>query len=161
MIYTAKDVKTACNHLLQETFGDEIAIYGNDTTDGYRRPPFFTEIVLRGRNRESASLSNQGYRFRVTMFERTHDEAFCLDVYEKICRAFEPQIVLANARQTVLPVESIGYMWIDEHADKLQVTIDFAMCTEVDPNISDAEMMENVNIEESIRGHYPERPKEI
>ena len=38
------ELKRACNEVISKTYPD-IKIYGNDTTDGYKRPAFFTEIV--------------------------------------------------------------------------------------------------------------------
>lgn len=158
MIYTAKDVKAACNRIMRETF--DCPIYEGDTLDGYQRPSFFAELALRGRSVDGAYISEQGYRYRITYFERTHDEAHCLDVYAKICRAFEPQIRLDNERRTRLPVESVTFAWIDEHADMLQVTVDFAMTREIKPPAHDGDRMETLAIRREIRGHYPERPQE-
>ncbi len=124
MMYTEKDVKTACNRLLSQTFPD-IPVYGTDTLDGYKRPSFFTELVSRGRSRTSRYLAEFGYRYRITYFERTHDEAHCLDVFRKVSEAFEPAVRLGNKRRNCLFVEDIDFQFVDEHADKLQISVDF------------------------------------
>lgn len=124
MTFTIKDVKAACNSCLRDAFPG-MRIYDSDTLDGYTRPSFFTEIFATNRSKESAYLTAYGFRFKITYFESTHDEAHCLDVYNRICEAFEPRIRLGDSAKTRLTVSSISYDWIDENADKLQVTIDF------------------------------------
>ena len=124
MIYTIQDVKVACNAALRNAFAnDAIKIYGNDTLDGYTRPSFFTEVLSHGRQKGSPYLTQIGFTFRITYFEETHDEARCLEVYEKICKAFEPTIKVKGRVRLI--VNSIDYSWIDENADKLQVVISF------------------------------------
>lgn len=148
MIYTITDVKTACTRILNEVFPD-VPIYGNDTYDGYKRPSFFTEIRLRGGERKlSRYQKSKGYSFIVTLFESTHDEAYCLDVYEQIKVAFGDSIIVVNKddAKKKLVVEDIDYQWIDERADKLQVTIDFYNVSEIGGRVENDDIMKTLEI---------------
>ncbi len=148
MIYQVTDVKRVCNQTLKTAF-PAVKIYDNDTLDGYSRPSFFTEVLSHGRTKTSKCLTQIGFTFRITYFEESHDEAHCLDVYEKICEAFEPAIKVKGHIRLV--VRDTDYNWIDENADKLQVTISFYDVVELGGYTEDADMMEelNINYEES------------
>lgn len=144
MIYTIKDVKTACNAKLQEAFSG-IPVYETDTLDGYRRPSFFTEIFSHGRRKTSPHLTQIGFTFRITYFEETHDEAHCLEVYEQICEAFGHAVKVKGHVRIV--VNNIDMAWIDEHADKLQVTISFYDAVELGGHTEDADLMRYLEVE--------------
>ncbi len=145
MIYDTKSVKAACNGVLSSAFNHEIPVYGNDTLDGYRRPSFFTEILPSAREKTGRYVTRQGYIFKVTYFEETHDEAHCLDIYAAICAAFEPTVQLANKKKLV--VEDTELDWTDENADMLQVTITFYSTIEIGGYTDDSPLMEDVELE--------------
>lgn len=143
MIYTISDVKLACNRALRSAFPD-VTVYDNDTLDGYKRPSFFTEILSHGRTKTSKHLTQIGFSFRITYFEQTHDEAHCLEVYEKICEAFEPALKVKGRFRIV--VRDTDYNWIDENADKLQVTISFYDAIELGGYSEDADIMHTLEV---------------
>ena len=145
MIYDAKSVKAACNGVLLAAFNHEVPIYGNDTLDGYRRPSFFTEILPSAREKTGRYVTRQGYIFKITYFEETHDEAHCLDIYAGICAAFEPTVQLKNKKKLV--VEDTELDWTGENADMLQVTITFYSTTEIGGYTDDSDLMEEVELE--------------
>lgn len=144
MIYTISDVKLACNRTLRSAFPN-VKVYDNDTLDGYQRPSFFTEILSHGRMKTSKHLTQIGFTFRITYFEQIHDEAHCLEVYEKICRAFEPAVRVKGRNRVV--VRDIDYAWIDENADKLQVTVGFYDAIELGNYSEDADIMRELSVE--------------
>ena len=144
MIYTITDVKRVCNQTLKAAF-PKVTIYDNDTLDGYKRPSFFTEILSHGRRKSSRYQTQIGFTYRITYFETTHDEAHCLEVYEKICQAFEPSIRLKD--HTRLLVNNTDFAWIDENADKLQVTISFYDAVEIGGYSEDYDIMQELNME--------------
>ena len=143
MIYTISDVKLACNRALRAAFPD-VTVYDNDTLDGYKRPSFFTEILSHGRTKTSKHLTQIGFSFRITYFEQTHDEAHCLEVYEKICEAFEPALKVKGRFRVV--VRDTDYNWIDENADKLQVIISFYDAIELGGYSEDADIMRTLEV---------------
>lgn len=153
MLYTEKDVKTACNRILAEAFPD-IPIYGTDTLDGYKRPSFFTELATRGRTRQSRYLTQFGYRYRITYFERTHDEAHCYSVFHKICEAFGAFVRLENRRHNRLFVEDVDFQFVDENADKLQVSIDFYQAVELGGYAPEGEPAQDLGLETVVKRHY-------
>lgn len=144
MIYTIKDVKTACNATLHGAFSN-IPIYGTDTLDGYARPSFFTEIIPHSRRKTSPYLTQIGFTYRITYFEETHDEAHCLDVYEAICSAFGHAVKVKGHVRVV--VSDIDMSWIDENADKLQVTISFYDAVELGGYTEDEDLMQDLEVE--------------
>ena len=144
MIYTISDVKLACNRALRSAFPDA-KVYDNDTLDGYQRPSFFTEILSHGRKKTSKYLTQIGFTFRITYFEQTHDEAHCLEVYEKICKAFEPALKVKGRNRIV--VRDIDYSWIDENADKLQVTISFYDAVELGGYTDENDIMKELEVD--------------
>ena len=143
MIYTISDVKLACNTALKSVF-PKVRIYDNDTLDGYVRPSFFTEVLSHGRRKQSRYLTQIGFTYRITYFEKTHDEAHCLEVYEKICSAFEPALrVKGHVR---LLVNSTDYAWIDSNADKLQVTISVRDAVELGGYTESEDLMQELDM---------------
>lgn len=149
MIYSVTDVKKACNKLLRSTF-PEITIYNNDTLDGYKRPSFFTEIRQNGFTKKYARYVKEfGYTFIITLFETTHDESYCLEVYQKIADAFRDRITIVNSNgvKKYMSVDSIEYSWIDEHSDKLQVMVNFDPVRELGDEPEPTEpVMEDLNV---------------
>ncbi len=144
MIYTISDVKLACNQILKAAF-PSYKVYDNDTLDGYTRPSFFTEILSHGRTKTSKYLTQIGFTFRITYFEETHNEAECLEVYEKICAAFEPAIKVKGHVRVV--VRDTDYTWIDENADKLQVAISFYDAVELGGYTEECDTMQELAID--------------
>ena len=149
MIYTISDVKLACNQTLRAAFPN-MKVYDNDTLDGYTRPSFFTEILTHGRRKTSKYLTQIGFTFRITYFEQTHDEAHCLEVYEAICKAFEPAIKVKGHVRVV--VSDVDYAWIDENADKLQVTVSFYDAVELGGYTEDLDLMEELEVNYESEG---------
>lgn len=143
MTYTAADVKLACNQILKATF-PKIRIYSNETLDGYTRPSFFTELIPHSRRKPGMYLTQAGYTFRITYFERTHNEAHCLEVYDAICTAFEPAVRVKGHSRVL--VNNIDLSWIDENADKLQVTISFYDAVELGGYTEEEDIMQELDM---------------
>ena len=143
MIYSSSDVKLACNQALKAAF-PKVKIYSNETLDGYERPSFFTELISHGRRKPGMYLTQTGFTFRITYFERTHNEAHCLEVYERICKAFEPALRVKG--HTRIFVNNTEYNWIDENADKLQVTISFYDAVELGGYTEEEDTMQELDM---------------
>lgn len=143
MIYPITEVKKACNERLRETFPD-IRIYGNTTVDGIQRPSFFTEIFIRDYSPKSPYQSCYGYTFKATLFERVHDEIHCLQIFEQFRSAFGIALMV---RKRKLVVESIEFEWIDEYADKMQITVQFAKIVEIGGRKEYGDIMRDVELE--------------
>lgn len=120
-IMTITDLKIACNRKILEA-APEIHLYGNDTTDGYKRPSFFTEIIPHGYTHESLSYAKSGATFKATLFESSHDEAYCLDIYEKVKNAFGMTLPAAGRK---LLIGEISFEFIGENLNMLQITVEF------------------------------------
>ena len=72
------ELKRACNEVISKTYPD-IKIYGNDTTDGYKRPAFFTEIVPHVFAHESKIMLPEGQRLRPRFWKKNMMRPFvCL-----------------------------------------------------------------------------------
>lgn len=115
------ELKTTCNEIVKAAFPD-MAVYGNDTVDGYEPLSFFSEILSKGLKHSSRNYMEKGATYKLTLFEKTHDEAFCLDVFEKIQEAFGMTIRIGNR---YLLVGEISSDFIGENANILQISIDF------------------------------------
>ena len=115
------ELKRACNEVISKTYPD-IKIDGNDTTDGYKRPAFFTEIVPHVFAHESKNYASGGATFKATLLEKKHDEAFCLSVYDSIKEAFGMMLPVGNRK---LLVGDISFEFIGEQLNILQVSIEF------------------------------------
>ena len=138
-----KDTKKACNRLLADTFPD-VPVYGNDTFDGYVRPSFFTEIRQRAYRPGNRNSVTKGYSFIATLFEQSHDEAYCLDVVDKVQQAFG---LAVRTEGGLAVVEEIDYEWIGQGADQLQITVDFINRTQVRGKEEKEDRMENLDFE--------------
>lgn len=138
-----KETKKACNRLLADTFPD-VPVYGNDTFDGYVRPSFFTEIRQRAYQPGNQNSVTKGYSFIATLFEQSHDEAYCLDVVDKVQQAFR---LAVRTEGGLAVVEEIDYEWIGQGADQLQITVDFINRTQVRAKEEKEDRMENLDFE--------------
>ncbi len=110
-----------CNSELEELFPD-IPVYGNDTMDGYSRPALFTEVVSRQFAHESRYYARNGATLKVTFLENSHDEQFCLHVYERIRERFAFSI---KVNGMVLLTSGIHYEFTGERSNILQVTAEY------------------------------------
>lgn len=138
-----KETKNACDKLLADTFPG-IRVYGNDTFDGYVRPSFFTEIRQRAYRSGNQNSVTKGYSFIATLFERSHDEDYCLDVVDKVQQAFG---LAVRTEGGLAVVEEIDYEWIAQGADQLQITVDFINRTQVRAKEEKEDRMENLDFE--------------
>lgn len=138
-----KETKKACNRLLADTF-QGVPVYGNDTFDGYVRPSFFTEIRQRAYRPGSQNSVTKGYSFIATLFEQSHDEAYCLDVVDKVQQAFG---LAVRTEDGIAVVEEIDYEWIGQGADQLQITVDFINRTQVRGKEEKEDQMESLDFE--------------
>lgn len=118
---TMTELKQACNGVIEEAF-PQIKIYGNDTMDGYARPAFFTEIIPHGFSHDTKNYSANGATFKATLLEQTHDEALCLNVYDKIQDYFGMTLPV-GARK--LLVGEISFDFIGEYRNILQISVEF------------------------------------
>ena len=115
---TLKQLKKACNDKVKSTF-PAIKVYGNDTIDGYDRPAFFSEILHHGYSHESKAYAINGATFKLTLFEKSHDEEYCLDVFEKLRDSFGMTLQVAERH---LLVGEFSYEFIGENANMLQIS---------------------------------------
>ena len=138
-----KETKNACDKLLADTFPG-IRVYGNDTFDGYVRPSFFTEIRQRAYRPGNRSCVTKGYSFIATLFEETHDEDYCIDIVDKVQKAFG---LAVRTEGGLAVVEEIDYEWIGQGADQLQITVDFINRTRVRAKEEKEDWMENLDFE--------------
>lgn len=115
------ELKRACNEVVSGAF-PSVRIYGNDTTDGYKRPAFFTEIIPHPFANESKNYTSGGATFKATLLEKTHDEAFCLDIYDRIREAFGMTLPVGGRK---LLVGDISFEFIGESLNVLQISVEF------------------------------------
>lgn len=115
------EFKKACNGILSQTY-PELTIYGKETTDGYQRPSFFTELLSHGGKHESKTFARNGATFKVTLLEKTPDEALTLEVADKIREAFGMSLKVGN--RTLL-IGDITFDYVGEYNNILQVSVDF------------------------------------
>lgn len=115
------DLKRACNEIILAAF-PEIKVYGNDTKDGYTRPAFFTEIIPHPFVNESKNYASGGATYKATLLEKTHDEAFCLSIYDRIREAFGMTLSVGDRK---LLVGEMSFEFIGEYLDILQISVEF------------------------------------
>nr|DAV32503.1 MAG TPA: tail completion protein [Caudoviricetes sp.] len=115
------DLKRACNAVVSTTFPD-VKVYGNDTTDGYTRPAFFTELIPHPFAHETKNYASGGATYKATLLEKTHDEVFCLSIYDGIREAFGMTLPVGDRK---LLVGDISFEFIGEHLDILQISVEF------------------------------------
>lgn len=136
MIYGAAAVKAACNAKLAELFPD-LPIYGNTVQDGYTRPGLFTSLLATAYDRSGKYQKEYGYSFIIVLLEETHDEAYCMDIADRIRDNFGMAVRLDNGHRIV--VDNIAFEWIDEKSDVLQVTVDFYPVREISGQTAEGE----------------------
>ena len=97
-------------------------MYGNDTNDGYTRPAFFTELIPHPFAHETKNYASGGATYKATLLEKTHDEVFCLSIYDGIREAFGMTLPVGDRK---LLVGDISFEFIGEHLDILQISVEF------------------------------------
>lgn len=142
-----KDFKKGCNSILAETFENKYPVYGSETTDGYKRPAFFTELLPRTWKHINKNMVDVGLTYKATFLEKTHDEAKCLEIVDAIHAAFGWTIKAAG--KTWL-CDGIAIDYIGTSNDILQVTIDFATARLVTTAESTSQMIESVLLDLEI-----------
>jgi hypothetical protein len=143
MRYTAKAVKAACNGKLSELFPG-LPVYGNTVLDGYKRPGFFTELLVFTLSRPGRYQYEYGYSYIITLLEVTHDEAYCLGVLDTIRQGFGSKLTVSKGKALV--IQSIDQAWIDEREDVMQVTVNFYAVPEIGGRTEDGDIMEDVEV---------------
>lgn len=117
---TMADFRQTCTQKLKEITG--LRVYGSTTTDGYKRPSFFVEVIPLNFSYETKNYAKSGATFKITYFEKTHDEMECLTKYEDIRCGFG-MFLNIGARNVTL--KEIGYEFIGTRANMLQISIEY------------------------------------
>lgn len=144
---TMREFKKACNDKLQAAF-PELKIYGNDTTDGYVRPSFFTEVIPHPYSYNTKNYTEGGATFKATLFENTHDEAYCLDVFDKVRETFGMNLPV---RTRCLFMGDISFEFIGEYSNMLQISIEYDWLEQVERSEPE-EIMETVELSVEKKG---------
>lgn len=139
-------IKSACNKVLRETFPD-MKIYGSDSSEGLERPCFYTEIVPYSLNYESVNLVYQRCGFKISILEKTPDEAFQLKTFAKIRKAFGMKLSVENR---LLQITDMDFATTGSGNDVFQVTaaIEWYDSVAEDDN---RPLMEKLNITQDLR----------
>lgn len=144
---TMKEFKKTCNGKLQTAFPD-IKVYGNDTVDGCVRPFFYTEVIPHPHNYNTKNYLEFGATFKVTLFERTHDEAYCLEIFDKVRNAFGMNLRIGSR---CLITGDLSFEFIGEHSNMLQITMEYDWLEQVERSNME-EIMETIEMNVEKKG---------
>lgn len=140
-------LKKVCNDTVRSVLPD-LPVYGNDATDGYRRPCFYSEMLGHGYTHETRNYAKDGATYKLTLLEECHDEAYCLEVFERVRGAFG--MTLGIGGRHVL-VGEMAFEYIGESMDILQISIEFDWM-EQEMRLRTEEMMEHINVSYEEKG---------
>ncbi len=139
-------IKNACNSILRDTFPD-MKIYGTDSTEGLKRPCFYTEIVPYTLTYETINRVHQSCGFKISLLEKTTDEAFQLKALAAIRKAFGLKLPVEDRKLTISDVD---FETTGKNNDVFQITITLDWYD----SIAEADthpLMEHIAIKEQIK----------
>ena len=115
------DLMTACNEVLKKAYPD-IPVYGIDTTEGFKKPCFVTEIVPFGLVYESRNFAKNSASFKATYLQAVSDASDQLRKAAEIRKAFGMKLSVKNRK---LNVGQVSHDYAGEYNDWLQISVDF------------------------------------
>lgn len=141
------EIKKTCNDTVRSVLPD-LPIYGNDATDGYRRPCLYSEMLGHGYTHETRNYAKDGATYKLTLLEERHDEVYCLGVYERVRGAFG--MTLSVGDRHILAGET-SFEYIGESADILQISVEFDWM-EQKMRMRTEDMMDHINVSYEEKG---------
>ncbi|MSS91370.1 hypothetical protein FYJ45_24985 [Eisenbergiella tayi] len=108
------------NSLLKKKYPD-VKIYGNDTTEGWRKPYFFLECVPYGMNYVSRNFIKKSCSLKITYFQRVPDEPDQLQKVEEIREMIGMKFCVKDRK---LDIKEYTHDYVGEYNNILQITLD-------------------------------------
>lgn len=137
------EIKSACNGVLRKAFPD-MKIYGSDTTEGIKRPAFYTEIVPYTLKYETINRVKQSCGFKVTLLEATANEEFELKTFAALRAAFGLKLHISDRYITVSDVD---FDYAGNRNDIMQMTFTFEWFDDISETV-ELPLMEDIEINE-------------
>ena len=137
------EIKSACNSVLRKAFPD-MKIYGSDTTEGMKRPSFYTEIVPYTLNYETINRVKQSCGFKISLLEKTANEEFELKTFAALRAAFGLKLHIGDRYITVSDVD---FDYAGTKNDIMQMTFTFEWFDDISVPV-ELPLIEEVEINE-------------
>ena len=137
------EIKSACNGVLRKAFPD-MKIYGSDTTEGIKRPAFYTEIVPYTLKYETINRVKQSCGFKATLLEATANEEFELKTFAALRAAFGLKLHISDRYITVSDVD---FDYAGNRNDIMQMTFTFEWFDDISETV-ELPLMEDIEINE-------------
>lgn len=114
------DLILELNRLLKGKY-PHIKIYGNDTTEGWRKPYFFLECVPYSMNYVSRNFINKSCSLKITYFQRVPDEPDQLQKVEEIREMLGMKFCVKDRE---LDIKEYTHDYVGDYNNILQISFD-------------------------------------
>ena len=137
------EVKNACNSVLRKTY-PKMKIYASDTTEGLKRPSFYTEIVPYTLSYETINRVRQSCGFKVTLLEETANEEFELKTFATLRKAFGLKLHIGDR---FITISDVDFDYAGSKNDIMQITFTFEWYDTITEE-KELELMKDIEINE-------------
>ena len=114
------DLKAALNGVIQNKYGNSYKYYGNEVTEGYVKPSFFTQLLPVQLGNVTTNFSEKRFSFIITYFQKKVDEADALTKVDELMEAFGLKVKVGDRYVNVSDFE---YDFIGEKSNILQMSL--------------------------------------
>lgn len=117
---TVVELKKALIDVIKNKYGKSYKYYGNEVTEGYDKPSFFTQIVPVQNENVTTNFSERKYSFVITYFQKEIDEEDALTKFSELVEAFGLKVKVNNR---YVNVSDFDYEFIGEKNNILQMSL--------------------------------------
>jgi len=144
---TLPELMHSCRDVMSTLYPD-IRIYGPDTTEGFDKPCFCTELILYKTASETKNFRHTSAAFKITFLQETTDIADQLEKFEAIREAFGIKLKVGNRFLTCNGDIEMDYT--GEKNDWMQITIPFEWYEQI-TETPEAETISSINISYGLK----------
>lgn len=114
------ELKKGLIAVLREKYPKGYKFYGNEVTEGYEKPSFFTQLIPATMENATQHTTNNTMLFVITYFQKQKDEADNFKKITEIRKAFGLKVEVADRK---INVEELDYQFVGEDGNILQIQV--------------------------------------
>lgn len=117
---TVVKLKKALIDVIKNKYGKSYKYYGNEVTEGYDKPSFFTQLLSVNSNNVTTNFAERKYLFVITYFQKQIDEADALAKFSELVEAFGLKV---KVNDRYVNVSDFAYEFVGEKSNILQMSL--------------------------------------
>ena len=122
------DLKAALNGVIQNKYGSSYKYYGNEISEGYEKPSFFTQLLPINLNPITINFSEKRFSFIITYFSKRIDEEDSLTKVSELMEAFGLKV---KVKDRYINVSEFEYEFVGEKSNILQMSLNVSFMDEI------------------------------